>query len=96
MGKKKKGGKKKGKAGGFNLKAPPEAKPLSSVRVAGLALFDNVALQLFNETCPQYTTFLAEKAAAEAAAEAALKPAKKTAGTKKGGKKKGTKKKKKK
>ena len=96
MGKKKKGGKKKGKAGGFNLKAPPEAKPLSSVRVAGLALFDNVALQPFNETCPQYTTFLAEKAAAEAAAEAALKPAKKTAGTKKGGKKKGTKKKKKK
>ena len=88
MGKKKKGGKKKGK-GGFNLKAPPEPKPLSTVRAAGLMLFDTVALQLFNETCPAYCGFLAEKEAAEKAAADALKPKKKAVKKKKGkGKKK--------
>ena len=62
--KKKKGGKKKGK-GGFKSKAPPEPKPLSTVRQAGLLLFDSVALNLFTAAAPGYTTFLAEKEAAE-------------------------------
>ena len=80
------------------MKAPPEPKPLSSVRQAGLMLFDTMALNLFTESCPAYTTFLAEKEAAEKAAAEALKPKKKTGVKKKGKKKgkKGTKKKKKK
>lgn len=72
------------------MKGPPEPKPLSSVRQAGLLLFDTMALNLFTESCPSYTTFLAEKEAAEKAAAEALKP-KKKAGVKKKGKKKGKK-----
>ena len=74
------------------MKAPPEPKPLSTVRQAGLLLFDSIALNLFTESCPAYTTFLAEKEAAEKAAAEALKPAKKAGKKKKGGKKKGKKK----